>query len=149
MIERCKALGTWEERDNYTPRAGDIIFYDWEDSGKGDNAGSPNHVGIVESVSNGWITVIEGNKGEAVARRRIAVDGRYIRGYGVPKYLKEEAVTVALDNKPSEYAKEAVNWAVDNKILCGDENGNYKLRSNITCERMLVFLYRLYKLLKK
>lgn len=151
MIELFKKLGCWVEDDNYSAQAGDIIFYDWEDSGKGDNVGSPNHVGIVESVSHETktFTVIEGNKGEAVARRNIAINGKYIRGFGVPKYLVKEAAKVAVDNTPAKYAKEAVEWAVSNKILCGDESGNYKLHSNITVERMLVFLHRMYKLLKK
>ena len=86
MINLFKALGSWKENDGYLPMPGDLIFYDWSDTGKGNNLGSPDHIGIVENVSNGIITVIEGNKGEAVARRRIAVNGRYIRGFGVPKY---------------------------------------------------------------
>ena len=91
MIELFKKLGCWIENENRTPNAGDIIFYDWEDNGSGDNKGSANHVGIVEKVSNGTITVIEGNYStkETVARRNIAVNGRYIRGYGIPKYDAE------------------------------------------------------------
>ena len=48
-------------------------------------------MGIVESVSGGKLTVIEGNKNDAVGRRALAVNGRYIRGYGVPKYDAESA----------------------------------------------------------
>ena len=33
-------------------------------------------------------------------------------------------------------------WAVENGILYGDENGNYRLHENCTREMMLVFLYR-------
>lgn len=143
MIALFKKLGCWVENDAYTPKAGDIIFYDWEDSGSGDNAGSSNHTGVVEKVSGSTITVIEGNLNNAVARRSIKVNGKYIRGYGVPKYSKEVAkVEVKKDNTPAPYAKEAVEWAVKNGILKGDENGNYKLRENVTAERMLVFLYR-------
>lgn len=86
MIELYKKLNSWVENDAYKPAPGDVIFYDWQDSGKGDNTGSTEHTGIVEQVSGNTITIIEGNKGEAVARRVINVDGRYIRGYGVPKY---------------------------------------------------------------
>lgn len=89
-IELFKKLGSWVENENRTPKPGDIIFYDWDDNGSGDNKGGSDHVGIVEKVSNGVITVIEGNKHEAVARREIKVNGRYIRGYGVPKYDKEQ-----------------------------------------------------------
>lgn len=86
MIELFKKLGSWIEDDSYKPKAGDIIFYYWKDSGKGDAIGSANHVGIVEKVVNNSITVIEGNYKQAVKRRTIKVNGRYIRGYGVPKY---------------------------------------------------------------
>ena len=46
MIELHKALGTWQELDNYTPQPGDLLLYDWEDSGKGDNTGEADHIGI-------------------------------------------------------------------------------------------------------
>lgn len=96
MIELFKKLGAWVENENRTPNPGDIIFYDWQDNGTGDNTGSPDHVGIVEKVTGGKITVIEGNydgtdadRIDGVERREIAVNGRYIRGYGVPKYDAE------------------------------------------------------------
>ena len=93
MIDLFKKKGAWAESDSRKPNPGDIIFYDWEDNGKGDNAGRANHVGIVEKVSGVVITVIEGNKNCAVERRTIAVNGKYIRGYGVPKYDAEPKAT--------------------------------------------------------
>ena len=98
MIDLFKKLGAWVENDDHKPKPGDIIFYDWDDSGKGDNAGGSDHVGIVEKVAGSTITVIEGNYKNAVTRRNIAVNGRYIRGYGVPKYDAEVAA------KPSDPA---------------------------------------------
>ena len=86
MIELYKKLGVWMENENRTPNPGDILFYDWEDNGKGDNTGRSDHVGIVEKVANGKITVIEGNYKNAVTRRTLSVNGKYIRGYAVPKY---------------------------------------------------------------
>ncbi len=86
MVQLFQKLGEWDENDARAPKAGDIIFYDWQDSGVGDNRGTPDHVGIVEEVCGSTITVIEGNKNNAVGRRKIAVNGRYIRGYGVPKF---------------------------------------------------------------
>lgn len=90
MIALMQSKGIWVESDTRMPSSGDIIFYDWDDNGKGDNKGWPEHVGIVEKVANGTITVIEGNLNNAVARREIAVNARYIRGYGVPKYSAEK-----------------------------------------------------------
>ena len=141
MIQLLKNKGSWVENDAYLPSPGDIIFYDWEDSGAGDATGSANHVGIVEKVVDNVITVIEGNINSSVGRRNIKVNGRYIRGYGVPKY-KEVKPMAKLDNTPASWAKEAVDWAVKEGILKGDENGDYKLHENITVERFLVFLYR-------
>ena len=90
-IELFKKLGSWQENDAYVPKPGDYIFYDWQDSGVGDCTGSADHVGIVEKVSGTSITVIEGNYSDSVKRRTISVNGRYIRGYGVPKYGGKEA----------------------------------------------------------
>jgi hypothetical protein len=92
MIELLKKKGRWVENENRTPNVGDIIFYDWNDNGKGDNKGFADHVGYVEKVSKKTITVIEGNYNESVKRRKIAVNDKYIRGYGVPKYdVKKKA----------------------------------------------------------
>lgn len=86
-IELFKKLGSWVENDNYVPKPGDCILYDWEDTGKGENVGSPNHIGIVEKVVGNTIHVIDGNNSnDAVGRRTVSVGGKYIRGYGVPKY---------------------------------------------------------------
>ena len=87
MVKLFKKLGAWDENDGRIPNVGDIIFFDWDDSGYGDNDGSPGHVGIVEKVSGTKITVIDGNnKNDAVERRTVQINGRFIRGYGVPKY---------------------------------------------------------------
>lgn len=95
MINLFKSIGCWVENENRTPNGGDIIFYDWQDSGVGDNTGRSDHVGIVEKVTGGKITVIEGNYKNAVTRRTISVNGRYIRGYGVPKYDVEKQEVAA------------------------------------------------------
>jgi hypothetical protein len=89
MITKAQSMGIWVENDAYKPIAGDIILYDWDDYGYGDNYGSSDHVGIVEKVSGNTITVIEGNYSNAVKRRTMLVNGRYIRGYIVPKYEVE------------------------------------------------------------
>ena len=91
MIVKLKAIGAWDERDHRVPNPGDLIFFNWEAAATGDDDTDADHVGIVESVKNGIITVIEGNYSESVKRREIPVNHRYIRGYGVPKYDKEPA----------------------------------------------------------
>lgn len=53
-----------------------------------------------------------------------------------------------VDNTPDEWAKSAVEFAVDNKVLFGDNNGNYKLHKDCSRQEMMVFLYRYYNLIK-
>jgi len=101
MIALFQKLGAWQENDAYKPQAGDYIFYDWDDSGAGNNTGWPEHVGIVVSVSGSTIKVIEGNISNKVGYRNIAVNARYIRGYGVPKY-KEQAVAPEVKENDDE-----------------------------------------------
>ena len=69
MIELAKAMGIWIEADDYVPAPGDIMLFDWDDTGKGDNKNSPDHIGVVVKVS-----------------------GKYIRGYIVPKFNAEPVV---------------------------------------------------------
>lgn len=95
MIELLKGLGCWVENDAHLPSPGDLIFYDWEDKGTGDNTGVSDHVGIIEKVSGNTITVIEGNYNDACKRRVLNLNGRYIRGYGVPKYDSEPVKAAA------------------------------------------------------
>ena len=85
-IDLFKKMGSWVENDAYTPNAGDYIFYDWDDTGVGDDTGYADHVGIVVSVSNGTMKIVEGNMSDAVGYRTLKVNAKYIRGFGVPKY---------------------------------------------------------------
>lgn len=110
MIKKYQKLGCFIENESVTPAPAWVLFYDWQDDGVGDNRGYANHVGIVEKVVGNTITVIEGNKKDSVTRVEIAVNGKYIRGYGVPKYDKE--VPPKAESKPksvTEIAKEVIN----------------------------------------
>ena len=89
MIELYKKAGRWQEKDSYVPSIGDIVMYDWQDGSNyatTDNTGAPDHVGVVAGINGNTITVIEGNKGEAVAYRNLKINGRYIRGWCLPNY---------------------------------------------------------------
>ena len=92
MVTLCKKMGIWIENENRVPNPGEIIFYDWDDRSNyatTENTGSPEHVGIVEKVVDGIIYIIEGNYSNSVKRRKISVNGRYIRGFAAPKYDAE------------------------------------------------------------
>lgn len=84
-VKIFQSMGIWMEDGTITPIPGDIILYNWDDATQ-PNDGYSDHIGYVESVSGRTITLIEGNKNEAVARREIPVGWGYIRGYARPKY---------------------------------------------------------------
>ena len=88
IIEAAKKMGVWVENDAYVPDPGDAVLYDWDDTGKGDNTGNPDHIGTVIYVnkSAGYMVVMEGNYSNSVKKRTISLNGRYIRGFICPKY---------------------------------------------------------------
>ena len=93
MINLYQKCGRFIEDDSYIPTNGDIIFYDFDDSGSGDNTGRSDHVGIVVSVNGTTMKIIEGNMSDAVGYRTIQVNARYIRGYGIPDYKSKSTKT--------------------------------------------------------
>lgn len=94
-VKIFKAKGIWIEDGRITPKPGYIILYNWDDSTQPNDGGS-DHIGVVETVSGNQITVIEGNKNNAVGRRTIPVGWGYIRGYAAPKYDAESKIVQKL-----------------------------------------------------
>lgn len=97
MITKAQKMGIWVESDSYHPLPGDVVLYDWQDSGKGDNKGTADHVGIVSRTGQKNFWVIEGNKGKesVVGERKLAVNGLYIRGFITPDYDGTEEKKIA------------------------------------------------------
>ena len=116
IINKAKEDNIWVESDKYIPDAGDWIMYDWNDTGKGDNKGAPDHVGIVEYYKAGYIHVIEGNMGEEpghCGRRKLRIDGRYIRGFVTPNYDKIKV------SSPKNSSEQVVKDVLSNKYGVG------------------------------
>lgn len=88
-VKLFKKAGIWIEDGKITPKPGDIIVFNWDDSTQ-PNDGYSDHIGIVEKVGMGAITTIEGNYKDAVSRRTIAIGWGYIRGYARPKYAEKQ-----------------------------------------------------------
>lgn len=126
-LYRSHAVSRWEEDESITPQPGDVVFYDWQDSGSGDDRGAADHVGIVSSVSGRVLKVIEGNFSNSVKERTLEVNGKYLRGFGLPAYYtktdnKEDfdmdinearkQLTSCADtgDTPSAWAKEAAEY---------------------------------------
>lgn len=137
-------MGRWMENDAYVPKHGDIVYYDWDDSGKGDNTGVPDHVGIVTKVEGNTITVIEGNAADMVKYRTLAVNGKFIRGYGLPDYASKatkEENEVFTDIGNSAF-KEDIEWGEKLGIAKGYADGTFKPNEPITRGQMLAILHR-------
>lgn len=144
MIALYDARGQWVEDDAYVPQIGDIIMYDWQDTGAGDNRGNPDHVGMVAAVNGTTLTIIEGNNGNAVACRTLQVNGRYIRGYCLPNYASK-ATSAAGD--ASEWSQEAREWAVSIGLIKGagtlpDGSPDYQWKRHPTREELVEVLHR-------
>lgn len=88
MLEKAKKNNIWIESDSYKPTIGDIIMYDWQDSGKGDNVGTPDHTGIIIEVTTKGFIVREGNKNNSIENRFVAFNDKFIRGFIIPPYEK-------------------------------------------------------------
>lgn len=117
-VKIFKAKGIWIEDGTITPQPRDIIVYNWDDNTQ-PNDGYSDHIGFVESVSGNTIIAIEGNKGEAVARREIPVGWGFIRGYARPKYATGSSVTSAPTPTPpkktiDEIAQEVIKGVYSN-----------------------------------
>ena len=76
-----KDAGRFKYKSEYTPKPGDLIMYNW------DNDGWIDHVGIVESVSNGYVHTIEGNTGYGICDTNdYPLTMSSIVGYCIPLY---------------------------------------------------------------
>lgn len=126
-----KERGFWRER-SYFPKTGDIVYFDW------DNSGDCDHVGIVLTAYGGQVQTIEGNKDNSVKCGRYKTKSPKIVGYAVLP-LSE------LDNQPESYAQDAVAWATENGILIGDETGDLHLKAALSRQDAAVMLYRAMK----
>jgi hypothetical protein len=151
------------------PQPGDQIFF-------GD-ADSWWHTGIVTDIINGRVYTIEGNttgkigivsNGGCVATKGYALNNPNIKGYGRPDYSiveeEEEMDQNRFDEMMTDWLKrqaekpdaewgqeweKAKAWAETEGLIKGDEHGNKQYQSYTTRQAMVLFLYRLTKMLKE
>lgn len=131
MVKKAKDLDIWVEDDAYVPQIGDVIMYDWNDNGKGDNLGTPDHVGIVISVTKSKIMVREGNKNKTLGNRDVTVNSVTIRGYITPPYEDDTGIKddelVNSPSKPVEAKEKAQTKRDEGYYKVG---GTYTIRVN-------------------
>lgn len=82
-----KPNNRWRSKSQYTPKVGDLIFFDWDLSGNCD------HVEVVVDVDSSKVYTVGGNtKGgysvDGVRKKSYALTYQYIAGYAEPDYDK-------------------------------------------------------------
>lgn len=74
--EWFKEKKQWASND-YIPKAGDVVFFDWESDGLLD------HVGIVSRYKKDIVYTIEGNSEDVCRQKQYTQNSNVIAGYGV------------------------------------------------------------------
>jgi uncharacterized protein (TIGR02594 family) len=69
QFQRAKAYHSFRSSGSRAPQPGDVVVFDRGAPGSGQG-----HVGIVERVENGQVTLIEGNSGDAVRRNTYSLE---------------------------------------------------------------------------
>lgn len=105
----------WIENDAHVPKVGEGVLYYWKDGmnfATTDCTGVPDHVGTVTEVYEkaGYFVVTEGNYSNAVKKRTMLINGRYIRGFISPKYTDDTVtpVTPAAGKDLTTVAREVI-----------------------------------------
>ena len=81
-----KGVDAWvEDEKAYTPRPGDLVFFNWHGEQK------PEHAGIVAGVSAEGILTIEGNRNNQVQEGSYALDDPFIVAYASMAVMEKNA----------------------------------------------------------
>ena len=149
LVDYARRTGRIVDR----PRAGDLVCFDFNGNGTAD------HIGICEDFDGSIVTTIDGNTGNqsessggAVMRR--CRDKKYIAAVIRPAYEEVEEVTqeefdrmmadyLARQSRrePSEWSEKAREWAEENQIISGDEQGRKQYKKFCTREELVQILY--------
>jgi len=84
-VDWFKICSLWGDND-YIPKQGDIIFFNWVETDTGERNGIADHVGIVEKVENDRVYTIEGNSDDMCMKKDYDINSLDILGYGISVY---------------------------------------------------------------
>lgn len=95
-----------DDEENYTPKAGDLIFFHESDSDEISDTNCPTKMGIIESidVENGKIYTIEGDVDDRVSEQNYSINDETIVGY--VEIPSDEYVEIPSDEEETEVAEE-------------------------------------------
>ena len=158
IVQIAKEMGIWIENDSYIPVIGDWILYAWKGQEGQENELAPNHIGIIYGCDGENMLAVEGNKGDKVDTRALAVGDKRIRGFVhpdlsglvgsliapvavdkpqepvVPVDPRKPVLYATVDEVP-EYARPTIANLVDRGLLLGVDVGNLGLSEDLV--RML------------
>lgn len=161
IIEIAKKKGIWIEDDSYIPVPGDWVLFAWKGLEGQENTLAPNHIGTIYYSDGELMIAVEGNKGNAVGTRALAVGDKRIRGFVRPDYSQligkliappavKEAPAEPIDpsrpvlysrvDEVPEYARPTVAKLVERKLLLGVSEDDLGLSEDMI--RILTMLDR-------
>ncbi len=81
--DNCSKYSGKNGSGTYTPKQGDLIFFDWQASWGGQMPTNfADHIGIVQKTENGVIYTIEGNSSNAVNERTYPINSCQVIAFG-------------------------------------------------------------------
>ena len=81
--DNCSKFAGKNGSGTYTPKPGDVIFFDWDNSFGGTMpVGFEDHIGLVQKVENGKIITIEGNASNSVRSNTFPINSCNVIGFG-------------------------------------------------------------------
>ena len=98
-----KKSGLYKTTSDYSPAAGDLVFFDTDKDGKADQ------VGVVEKVTDTKITVVEGDYKDEVAENSYKVSDGTITGYCSLPTKEEKKVTTLRSKKQARAVANEIN----------------------------------------
>ena len=118
-----KNNGLWKSAD-YTPRGGDLVFFDFEEEDGSGRDGKAEHVALVEYATGRTIYTIEGNTDNEMVERRARPRDGSVLGFGVPNYgsLSGAAGEISVSAaQPPESMWQGDSFKISGKVSSGRE----------------------------
>ena len=63
--------------------------------------------------------------------------------------VRDELSIWGTKDKHSDWADDSINWAIENKLINGHENGNYGFKKPITRQEIITIMHRFYLMIEK
>lgn len=85
--DNCSKFTGKNGSGTYTPKQGDLIFFDWDEVWNGylpmsESTFRADHIGIVQRVEDGNIITIEGNASDSVREKSYPINSCQVLGFG-------------------------------------------------------------------